>query len=225
MVLFLIGSFNFVFPFVVFADNGLNLPDPNALGSDFDTGANSDLDVSDINRDLNLEPNLDPDDPEDFGDIDISTLDLQLSENLQFALEYFYKDEGEKGITGTLLPATTLTVGECERLFYALPVEFLSVYIKDRHRVNTLLGCGIKTGNISLWMVPYYIRSILEFVISLAGLVAVGGVVSGGFLYLFAGVSDDKEKGKKAILYGVIGFVITLISWALVNIVVSFVSI
>ncbi|MDA1061242.1 MAG: hypothetical protein O3B47_05650, partial [bacterium] len=86
---------------------------------------------------------------------------------------------------------------------------------------SILLGCAIKTGNIKLWMVPYFIRTILEFVIGLAGLIAVGGVVYGGYLYLFAGISEDKDKGKKAIMYGVAGMAITMVAWAFVNIVLA----
>ncbi len=84
-----------------------------------------------------------------------------------------------------------------------------------------ILACGVKTGNIKLWMMPYYIRYILQFAIGLAGLIAVGGVVYGGYLYLFAGVSEDKDKGKKAIMYGVAGMVITMVAWAFVNIVLA----
>ncbi len=86
---------------------------------------------------------------------------------------------------------------------------------------NDILACGIRTGAIKLWMVPFYIRSILEFVVGLAGLIAVGGVVYGGYLYMFSGVSDDKEKGKKAILYGVVGMVLTLVAWGVVTIFIN----
>lgn len=89
---------------------------------------------------------------------------------------------------------------------------------------NDILGCGIKTGDIKLWMIPYYIRYVLEFIIQIGGLVAVGGIMYGGYLYLFAGISEDKDKGKKAILYGVAGMVLTLVAWALVNIVIAIVT-
>lgn len=86
---------------------------------------------------------------------------------------------------------------------------------------EVFLGCGIKTGDIPLWFVPFYVRYFLEFVIGLSGLVAVCGVIYGGYLYLFAGLSDDKDQGKKAIMYGVAGFIMTLVAWAIVNIVMS----
>ncbi len=87
-----------------------------------------------------------------------------------------------------------------------------------------VLGCAITTGDVKMWMVPFFIRYILEFIIGLAGLIAVGGIVYGGYLYLFAGLSEDKDKGKNAIKNGILGFVLVLTSWAIVNIVISLVT-
>jgi len=92
----------------------------------------------------------------------------------------------------------------------SLPIDHLDV-----------LACGIKTGDISLWMVPYYVRYFLEFLIALVGLVAVVGIVYGGYLYLISGVSDSKEQGKNAIKYGIIGFVLCMLAWAIVNVVMA----
>lgn len=132
----------------------------------------------------------------------------------------------------TILPNTALKIAQCKILMndvnmnpseakaaVADRVDFVDVSYLD------ILGCGIKTGDIRLWMIPYYIRFILEFIIGLSGLISVGGIIYGGYLYLFAGISEDKDKGKKAIMYGVGGMVLTLVAWAIVNIVISFVTI
>lgn len=137
----------------------------------------------------------------------------------------------------TVLPSTSIeTTSGCEyvMLQVSFNVEkvkedvFLSrgTYSVGSAALNSsdILGCAIKTGNISLWMIPYFIRYLLEFVLGLSGLIAVAGIVYGGFLYLFAGISDDKEKGKKALLYGVVGFGITMVAFAFVNIVIALVT-
>ncbi|MBT4917639.1 hypothetical protein HN709_04415 [Candidatus Peregrinibacteria bacterium] len=87
-----------------------------------------------------------------------------------------------------------------------------------------ILACGIKTGNIPLWMVPFYLRWILEFIIGLAGLASVAGLVVGGYMYMFGGLSSEKDKGKNAIKNAVIGLVLTLTAWAIVNVVLSLVT-
>lgn len=84
-----------------------------------------------------------------------------------------------------------------------------------------VLACGIKTGEISLWMIPFYIKYLIQFLLSIAGLVAIISIILGGYFYMFSGISEDKEKGKKAIMFGIIGFVLAISSWAIVNIVIS----
>ncbi len=103
------------------------------------------------------------------------------------------------------------------------------IEIKTSHALwivdyKEILACAIMTGDVKMWMVPFFIRYVLEFIIGIAGLLAVGGVVYGGYLYLFAGLSDDKDKGKNAIKNGLIGLVLVLTAWAVVNIVISLVT-
>lgn len=163
-------------------------------------------------------------------------LSLFLFVVLSNSLVAFAGEPATRVADGTLLPATTRTVEECKSLSAFIEqgsIDERKYYLSERadyeyvaggftFTANDILACGIKTGDIHLWMIPYYVRFILEFVIGIAGLVAVGGIVYGGYLYLFAGVSDEKDKGKKSIMYGVAGMIITLIAWAVVNIFVSF---
>lgn len=140
--------------------------------------------------------------------------------------------------TDSILPATEKTVLDCKQVMnyvsghrVAIRDEFakrndqpFALGEGNEGTVIDVLGCGIKTGQIRLWMIPYYIRYILEFVIQIGGLVAVGGIIYGGYLYLFAGVSEDKDKGKKAIMYSVAGIVVSLLAWAFVNILIAVVT-
>jgi hypothetical protein len=84
-----------------------------------------------------------------------------------------------------------------------------------------VLGCAIKTGRISLWMVPFFVKYLIQFALSIAGLVAIGAVIIGGYFYLFGGVDNDKERGKKAVMYGLLGFVVAILAWTIVNAVIA----
>ncbi len=164
-------------------------------------------------------------------------LGLLVIANLQ--LVAFAAPVVKAGPTGTVLPEVSEQfekIQNCQELSLAInknPVEFQTMIAERKTKTvgnfgvvhpNDVLGCAIKTGDIKLWMVPFFIRFILELVISLAGILAVGGFIYGGFLYLFAGISDDKEKGKNAIKNSVIAMVLILTSWAIVNIVIALVS-
>jgi len=156
--------------------------------------------------------------------------------------------ESDDSVEGsTILPSKDdLTVSDCEvvmRYVNSTPVKEIKEIIAKKESVHGLdlapvegkikgdavkytqiLGCAVTTGDIKMWMIPFFIRYVLEFIIGIAGLLAVGGVVYGGYLYLFAGLSDDKDKGKNAIKNGIIGLVLVLTAWAVVNIVISLVT-
>jgi len=122
----------------------------------------------------------------------------------------------------SILPATTEGVN-CEDVLTGnndepKPKDALDVSISKR---NNVLGCAIKEGKVKLYMIPYFIQAILEFIIGISGIVSVAAIVYGGYFYLFAGVSEDKDTGKKAIQNGLIGMVISLMAWTVVNIVIS----
>lgn len=84
---------------------------------------------------------------------------------------------------------------------------------------SDILSCAVKTGRVHLWMLPYYITYIVNFLIYISGTVAVLFVLLGGFWYMTGGITDDKEKGKKTITYALMGLVITLLAWIIVNII------
>ncbi len=64
--------------------------------------------------------------------------------------------------------------------------------------------------------------TFLDFFLGFLGLLAVLMVIYGGFLYITAAGEETKtENGKKIIIYSVVGIVIILIAFALVNTVLS----
>lgn len=97
--------------------------------------------------------------------------------------------------------------------------EVRAQYFENEESWNLLLSCGIKTGNIHLWMLPFYITRIIEFLIGIAGLVSVLFIIIGGYLYAWGGLTEDKEKGKKAVMYALIGLAIAVLAWIIVNII------
>ncbi len=67
-----------------------------------------------------------------------------------------------------------------------------------------------------------YIVNVVNFVLGFLGLIAVIMVIYGGFLYVTAAGEEEKTtKGKKSVMYAMIGIVLILISFALVNTVIK----
>lgn len=64
--------------------------------------------------------------------------------------------------------------------------------------------------------------TIVNFALTFLGLIAVIMIIYGGFLYVTAAGKEDKvETGKKIIMYSIMGIVIILLSFAIVNTVLT----
>jgi uncharacterized membrane protein YvlD (DUF360 family) len=97
----------------------------------------------------------------------------------------------------------------------------LQAYIEEKgvDGASGFLACAMKLGYVKFWMIPYFVLYALQFVIQLAGLIAVLMVVVGGYYYIAGGITDDKEKGKHIITYALGGFVMVITSWFVVNLI------
>lgn len=84
---------------------------------------------------------------------------------------------------------------------------------------QTTLYCGIKTGYIQMWMIPFYIKYLAEFLIGLAGILCLLFIVIGAYHFVIGGVVEEKEKGKKTLIYAIMGLALVLLSWTIVNVV------
>ena len=66
------------------------------------------------------------------------------------------------------------------------------------------------------------IFNIIAFVLSFMSIIAVAAFVYGGITYLTSGGSDEKtQRGKKIIIYAVVGIIVIMISATVVNIVIA----
>ena len=94
--------------------------------------------------------------------------------------------------------------------------EFKTLSRDDQYEV---IACSLKSGRFHLFMAPYMIRYFVEVMINIAGLVCVLFIVIGAFQYIIGSVSENKQQGKDTIKHALIGLVITLLSWIIVNVV------
>ncbi|PJC37178.1 hypothetical protein CO046_01960 [Candidatus Peregrinibacteria bacterium CG_4_9_14_0_2_um_filter_53_11] len=98
---------------------------------------------------------------------------------------------------------------------------FLS-YINDNGGAvarDRILACAVRTGRIHLYMIPFFITYLISFLLGLAGLIAVLFVVYGGFRYVVGGITEDKESGKKTLFHALLGLVVALSGWIIVNLI------
>lgn len=121
----------------------------------------------------------------------------------------------------TVLPSSesinALTEQQCITYLKSFDVEtYFKTATSDGK--DLVMGCAVKSGYIKFWMVPYFVKYILEWVINLSGLISVLMILIGAYYYIWGGISDEKEKGKKVILYAIGGLILTSIAWFIVNV-------
>lgn len=84
-----------------------------------------------------------------------------------------------------------------------------------------LLGCAIKTGRISLAMIPYFFTYFINFLLGLSGIVVVLFIVIGGYHYVVGGLTEEKEKGKNTIKNALLGMAVALLAWTIVTVLIN----
>lgn len=98
--------------------------------------------------------------------------------------------------------------------FLAVPVMTLAAPSID---TGSLGSTGLSSGDLKATVVK-----IVNYVLGLLALVAVIMILWGGFTWLTAAGNEEKvEKAKEIISAAVIGIVIILLAWAIVNFVLS----
>lgn len=91
--------------------------------------------------------------------------------------------------------------------------------------ISLLPGSGdlvgkIRSGDIHLSDIPLFITYFIQIAITLAGIIAFLMIIVGGYQYIVGGIySDMREQGKTTLIYAISGFVLALLSYAIVNLV------
>lgn len=66
---------------------------------------------------------------------------------------------------------------------------------------------------------------VISLLLTVAGAIAVVFVIIGGFMYITAaGNEEQAEKGRKALTNAIIGIIIVILSYVIINVTVNFVS-
>lgn len=115
---------------------------------------------------------------------------------------------------------------------YALFLAFLpnSAYAAKERLRFSVLPIGdfyeekIKTGKFHWEDIAFLLLHWIQQLIILSGAVAVVLLMYGGFQYVFGSIIEDKESGKNTIRNTLLGFVVVISSYMIVDYVISFVT-
>lgn len=99
-----------------------------------------------------------------------------------------------------------------------LPVAADTSYANMRNLINnTSSRAGVPSSSLN-----EFIGTIINVVLAVVGLVAVFMIILGGFTYMTSqGDAAKVKRGKDTLLYGIIGLIIALVAFAVVNFVLD----
>ncbi len=87
---------------------------------------------------------------------------------------------------------------------------------------NGITGTKLREGNVTFDDIPKIINNATNFVLGFAATVAVIMIIYGAFqMALFGLTSQEKKKWAETIQHGIIGFVIAVSSWFIINMLMS----
>jgi hypothetical protein len=105
---------------------------------------------------------------------------------------------------------------DCDLYLNSSNDEFIS-FTQYNGTLNNLTKAGYDESLTQTDNARDYITNIVNFALTFLGFIAVIGIIYSGYLYLFSGVAETADKGKKGIQYTVLGLLIIMSSYALVN--------
>ena len=87
-------------------------------------------------------------------------------------------------------------------------------------------NCSFITGDFSFDCIPLYLAYLLRIAFGMAGGFAVFQIIQGGYEYALSGLQQfgglpDKEAGKKRITNAVLGLVVVVLTYLIVDTIVS----
>lgn len=102
---------------------------------------------------------------------------------------------------------------------YTIKITAITIY---SHSLTQSIYAAFADSSTGVSSIESFIKSIITVVASLAGLIATGFFVVGGFRYIISsGNPEHLDKAKKTIIYSSIGLAITIGAFVLSNIVTS----
>lgn len=89
--------------------------------------------------------------------------------------------------------------------------------------ITTIPGCDFVTGRFTAMCIPMFIAHLIKFVFSLAGVFFVLNIMFAGYQIAIGSVPGlgDKEKGKTRLLWSILGFMTTVFSFVILDLVLS----
>ncbi|MDO8648911.1 MAG: pilin [Candidatus Peregrinibacteria bacterium] len=87
--------------------------------------------------------------------------------------------------------------------------------------LNRAVNCNFVTGEFDFGCIPLYLAYLLQVLFGVIGTVCVIEIIWAGYQIALSGVTGDKEKGKARLTWALIGFVIAILAFLIIDLFVT----
>lgn len=87
-----------------------------------------------------------------------------------------------------------------------------------------ITGCNFSTGRLRAACIPNFIAYLVQFLFSLLGMFFLLNVIFAGYEIAVSGVTGDKESGKKRLMWSVIGLIVAICAFVILDLVLSVIT-
>ena len=87
--------------------------------------------------------------------------------------------------------------------------------------IENVGGCDFLSGRFGAGCVPIFIGHLIQFILGFVGAFCLINIMIGGFQIAFGSAIGDKEAGKSRVLWALVGLFVSLISYGLINLIIT----
>ncbi len=85
-------------------------------------------------------------------------------------------------------------------------------------------GCNFTTGRLTALCVPNFIAHLVALIFGLLGIFFLGNVMFAGYQIAVSGLTGDKEAGKKRLTWSIIGLIVAICAFVIMDLVLSVIT-
>ena len=86
---------------------------------------------------------------------------------------------------------------------------------------NDVPGCDFASGDLDAGCIPSFLVHVIDQVFMVTGAICIIVIMIGGYQYALGNIVGGKEKGLATIRYGIIGMIVSALSFFIIDFIVS----
>ncbi|MDP2090689.1 MAG: pilin [Candidatus Gracilibacteria bacterium] len=80
---------------------------------------------------------------------------------------------------------------------------------------------ALRSGDIHTDDIPNIIRGVIDFMMGIAGTIAIIFIIVGSYKILLGSIQQDKSEGKNTIIMAITGFAIASLAWFIIKFIID----